>query len=96
MGTFFRQNAGLGMFVLVLAGSSLSLSSIRYDLKPHLPFFTKSYGLYWRQIRQFILPLKKKKKKKVLGKNSLVLFKKGSIPFINMIGSAKEQKAVTC
>lgn len=91
---FFRQNAGLGMFVLVLASSSLILSSIRYDLKPHLPFFTKSYGLYSSQIRQFILPLKKKKK--VLGKNSLVLFKNGSIPFINMIGSAKEQKAVTC
>jgi len=57
MGKFFRHNTGLGVFAPVLAGPGLNLFSVRHDLKTCLPFFTKSCGPCWSQIRQFILPL---------------------------------------
>lgn len=58
MGTFFRQNAGLGKFVLVLAGSSLILFSTSHIF----PSSQKVMGYAGVRLGNLFSPLKKKKK----------------------------------
>lgn len=86
------------MFVLVLASPGLILSSIRHDLKPFFPFFTKimlvilvldkaNYSIFRKYQKK-----KKEDEEKSLGKKGL--FRNGSIQLIDTTGTAKEQRPV--